>query len=77
MFCHSVDDVVCRYIYAANCVDGCGWPISDESVIEDVAFCNVSNNPPNSNFVADAMIFIIILNSTFTGSFSGGVACIG
>ena len=37
----------------------------------------VSNNPPNSASVADAMPFIIILNYACTGLFYGSIACIG
>ena len=46
---------------------GCGCPISDREVRMDVAFWKFSNNPPNYASVADAIIFIMILNSTFTG----------
>ena len=56
---------------------GCGCPISDREVRMDVAFWNFSKNPPNYASVSDAMIFIMILNSTFTGPFSGGVVVIG
>ena len=41
-----------------------------------VAFWQFSNNPPNSASVADAITFLIILHSTCTGLFSGGIACI-
>ena len=37
----------------------------------DVAFWQFSNHPPNNASVADAMIFIIMLNSTYTGPFPG------
>ena len=42
-----------------------------------VAFCQFSNNPPNLSSVADTMTFIIMLNSTCTGPFSGGIGFIG
>ena len=43
----------------------------------DVAFWYFSNNSPNSASVADSMAFLMILHSTCTGSFSGGIAFIG
>ena len=43
----------------------------------DVYFCHLSNNPPNSNSVADAITFLIMLHSTCTGKFYGGIYCIG
>ena len=56
---------------------GCWWPISDRSILVDVAFWKFSNNPPNSASVGDAITFYIMLHSTCTGPFSGYVACIG
>ena len=38
-----------------------------------VAFWKFSNNPPSSDSVADSMMFIIILNSTGTSPFPGGI----
>ena len=43
----------------------------------DVTFWNISNNTPNSDSVADAMNFFMILHSTSTGPFSGFIAVIG
>ena len=43
----------------------------------DVAFWQFSNNPPNPASVADAMTFLIMLHSTCTGTFYGGIYCIG
>ena len=42
-----------------------------------VAFYKFSNNPPNSSPVADDMKFLIMLHSTCTGPFLGGIDCIG
>ena len=56
---------------------GCGCPISDREVLMDVSFWQFSNNPLNYASVADAMMFIMILNSTCDGLFSGGIVIIG
>ena len=58
-------------------VGGCWWPIYVRAVLIDVAFRKFSNNPPNSDSVADATTFLIMLHSTCTGPFSGGISCIG
>ena len=42
----------------------------------DVNFWQFSNNPPNYDSVSDSMKFIIMLHSTCTGPFSGGIAFI-
>ena len=42
-----------------------------------VAFWQFSRNPPNLDSVADAMAFLMILHSTCTGLFYGGIAVIG
>ena len=47
----------------------CGCPISARDVLMNVAFWKSSNNPPNSASMADAMPFLIRLNSTCTGPF--------
>ena len=60
----------------ATVVGGCWWPISARSVLMDVDFRQFSNNPPNYASVSDDMIFIIMVYSTCTGPFSGGVDCI-
>ena len=39
----------------------------------DVAFWQLSNNPPNYDSVADAMTFLIMMHSTCTGSFYGSL----
>ena len=74
--------VVLKILFAdvfsiAIVVGGCGWPIYARVVLMDVAFYQFSNNPPNSSSVADTMTFLIMLHSTCTGPFSGGIACIG
>ena len=61
----------------ATVFGGCRWPIYDRNVLADVAFCQYSNNSPNSAFVDDAMTFLVMLHSTCTGPFSRGVSCIG
>ena len=43
----------------------------------DVAFWKFSNTPTNSVSVAGSMKFLIILHSTCTGPFSGGIDVIG
>ena len=53
----------------ATGVGGCWWPIYARSILVDVAFWQFSNNPPNYDSVADAMTFLIMLNSTCTGPF--------
>ena len=42
----------------------------------DITFWQSSNIPPNSYSMADAMTFIIVLHSTCTGTFDGGIASI-
>ena len=56
----------------ATGVGGCGWPILDRVVPLAVDFWQLSNNPPNSASVADAIAFLIFLNYTCTALFSGG-----
>ena len=60
-----------------NGFGGCWFPISGIVVLMDIAFWQFLNNPPNSDSVADAMKFLIMLHSTCTGPFSGGISCIG
>ena len=47
------------------------------AVFIDVVLWHFSNNPPNYASVYDAITFLIIMHSTFTGPFSGRIACIG
>ena len=56
---------------------GCGWSISDSLVRMDVAFCQFSNHPPNSASVYDDMTFLMMIHSTCTGLFYGGISVIG
>ena len=42
-----------------------------------VTFWRFSNNPPNYAPVADAITFLIMLHSTWTGPFWGGINFIG
>ena len=58
-------------------IGGCEWPIFARAVRMDVTFWQFSNNPHNSAYMADAMIFLTILNSTCTGPFYGGIDFIG
>ena len=53
------------------------WPISIRAVCLDVAFWQFSNIPPNYSYVADPIKFLILLHSTYTVLFSGGLYCIG
>ena len=57
-------------------VGGCGWTFYDTEVRVDVYFWKLSNNPPYSDSVDDAMTFLTMLNFTCTGLFSGGVSVI-
>ena len=43
----------------------------------DVAFWQFSNNFPNYASVDEAITFLIMLHSTCTGEFWGGIDCIG
>ena len=58
-------------------VGGCEWPIYAREVCTDVAFWQFSNNPPNSDSVADARTFLTILYYTCTGPFYGRIAVTG
>ena len=64
-------------LYITSSVGGCKWTISARSVRMDVAFWKFSNNPPNSDSVADSMTFLIMMHSKFTGPFYGVVTFIG
>ena len=57
-------------------VGGCWWPNYSRDVIVDVTFWDFSNNHQNSASVADAMTFLIMLHSTRTGKFYGGIVSI-
>ena len=61
----------------ATGVGVCWWTISGMAVFVDVAFWKISTKPPNYASVADSITFLIMLHSTFTGPFSGGISCIG
>ena len=61
----------------ATSIGGCGWPISARDVRMDVAFCHFSSNPTNYASMGDVMMFLMILNSTCTGLFSGRIDLIG
>ena len=61
----------------ATSVGGYECPIYAKSVYMDVTLWKFSNIPQNYASMADAMTFIIILHSTFTGPFYGGVSVIG
>ena len=68
----SVDDAFSAVFSVATGVGGYWWPICDRAILMDVAFRQFSCNPPISASVADAITFLIMLHSTFTGSFGGG-----
>ena len=61
----------------ATGVGGCYCTISSRGVRMDVSFWYFSNNPPNSDTISYAMMFLLILNSTCTGTFSRDIAVIG
>ena len=61
----------------ATGVGDCRWLISSREICMDVDPWMFSNNPPNSASVADVMTFLMILNSTCTGPFYGGISVIG
>ena len=61
----------------STCVGGCGWPIFAREACMDVEFWQFSNNPPSSASVANFMTILIILHSTCTGPFFGGIDIIG
>ena len=63
--------------FVATGVGGFWCPIYARVVIMDVAFWKFSNNPTNSASVDDAITFLIILHSTCTGPFLGGIDFIG
>ena len=79
IFCFSVPlTMMFAAVFSiATGVGGCGCPISARAILMDVTLWNFSNNPPNYDSVADYTPFIIMLHSTCTGMFSGGIACIG
>ena len=56
---------------------GFGWTISYRVVHMDVDFWGFSNNPTNFASVADAIILLIILHSTYMGPFYGVIYVIG
>ena len=64
-------------LFFATGVGGSGWTISANYVRMHVAFWQFSNKPPNSASVDDAITFLIILHSTCTGPFLGGIDFIG
>ena len=78
-FCFAVPFTMlfAAVLSVADSVGGCGCPISARTVITDVSFWNFSNNPPNYDSMADAIIFFIMLYYTLTGTFYGGIDCNG
>ena len=79
LFCFAVllTIMVAAVLSIATSIGGCWWPITARAVLVDVAFWKFSNNSPNFSSVADAIKCFIMLNSTCTGPFSGGIYCIG
>ena len=75
LFCRSVDNSVC-----------CSFPpmlvvFGVPSLPRPPAWKSISvifsNKPPNSDPVDDAIIFLVMLNSTCTSLLSRGISCIG
>ena len=58
-------------------VGGYEWTISDRTVPMDVCFWQFSDHPPNSASVYDAMTFLMMIHSTCTRLFYGGISVIG
>ena len=71
LFCF-VDYAVCRCIVCCH-----RWTISARAVLIEVSFWHFPNNPPSSASMADAIKIIMMLNSTCTGTSSGGISWIG
>ena len=61
----------------ATDVGGCWCPISAKFVCMEVAYWKFSNKPPNYSSMAYAITFLMMLHSTCTGTFPGGISCIG
>ena len=78
-FCFSIPltMVFVAVLFVATGVGGCWWPIYAKVVLMDVHFWKFSNRPPNSASVDNSITLFIILHYTWTGSFSGGISCIG
>ena len=74
---YSIYDAVCLCVVVTTGVGGCEWLIYAREFHMDVDFWQFSNNPPNFSSMFDAMIFLMILNYTCTGKFSGVIALIG
>ena len=62
---------------ATTSAGDCGWPIYVSSIFVDVDFYQISNYPPDTTSTDDVMEFLIILHYICTGTFYGGIACIG
>ena len=61
----------------ATGVGGFMWPISSGAVLIEVAFWQFSNHPPSSASEADSVTFLVMLHSTCTSPFLGGISWIG
>ena len=64
-------------LYVATGVGGFVCHISTRVVRVEVVFWQFSNIPPNSASVVEVMTLRMILNYTFIGSFTWGIAEIG
>ena len=76
MFCFAVTLTIFidAVLPVATGVGGCRWTIYYRAVLVEVAFWKFSNNPPSSVSVADTMTFLMMLHSTCTGPFYGGIS---
>ena len=63
--------------YIATSVGGFWCTISAKAVRVKVATWKFSNKPPDYASVADTITFLMMLHSTWTVPFSGGISCIG
>ena len=79
LFCFAVPLKIlfAAVLSVATGVDGFWWPISDRSVFMAAAFWNFPRNPTNSASVADTRKLLTMIHSTCTGTFLGGIDCIG
>ena len=69
--------LISAVLYVATGVGGCWCPIYTKAVHMGVALCKFSNKPLNYASLDDAITFLIMLHSTRTGPFSGGISYIG
>ena len=79
LFCFAVPLTMlfANVLSVSTGVGGYWWSMSARAIVVAVAFLVVLKYSSLLFFFDDAMTFLIILYSTFTGPFWGGVYCIG